>query len=44
MHIDNIDKETLILGERPTQRLYDTTLTSEAKNQLSFQYQVKHFV
>ena len=44
MHIGNIDKGTLILGERPAQRLYDTTLTSEAKNKLSFQYQVKHFV
>ena len=31
VHIDNKNKDILILGERPTQRLDDTTLTAEAK-------------
>ena len=32
--IDIKGKNILILGERPTQRLDDTTLTEEAKNHL----------
>ena len=31
VHIDNKNKDILILGEGPTQGLYDTTLTTEAK-------------
>ena len=31
VHIDNKNKDILILGEGPTQGLYDTTLTAEAK-------------
>ena len=31
VHIDNKNKDTLILGEGPTQGLDDTTLTAEAK-------------
>ena len=31
IHIDNKEKDFLILGEGPTQILYDTTLTAEAK-------------
>ena len=30
MHIDNENKYILILGEGPTQRLYDNTLRAEA--------------
>ena len=29
MHIDNKNKDILILGERPTQRLDDTPLTAD---------------
>ena len=31
VHIDNKNKDILIIGERPTQGLDDTTLTVEAK-------------
>ena len=31
VHIDNKNKDILILGEGPVQRLDDTTLTAEAK-------------
>ena len=31
VHIDNKNKDILILGEGPTQGLDDTTLTAEAK-------------
>ena len=31
VHIDNKNKDILIIGETPTQRLDDTTLTVEAK-------------
>ena len=31
VHIDNKGKDILILGERPTQGLNDTTLTTEAQ-------------
>ena len=32
VHVDNKGKDILILGEKPTQGLDDTTLTAEAKN------------
>ena len=35
-HIDNKNKDILILGEGPTQRLDDTTLTAEAKCPIKF--------
>ena len=31
VHVDNKNKNILILGEGPTQGLYDTTLKKEAK-------------
>ena len=31
MHVDNMGKDILILGEGPTQGLDDTTLTAEPK-------------
>ena len=31
MHVDNKNKDILVLGEGPTQELDDTTLTVEAK-------------
>ena len=34
LHVDNRKKDILILGEGPTQKLDDTTLTAEKKNQL----------
>ena len=36
MHVDNKGKDILILGEGPTQRLDDTTLTAEAKCPINF--------
>ena len=36
MHIVNKHKDILILGEGPTQRLDDTTLTAEAKYPINF--------
>ena len=36
VHIDNENKDILILGEGRTQRLDDTTLTAEAKYPISF--------
>ena len=36
MHVDNKEKDTLILGERPTQGLDDTTLTAEKKYSINF--------
>ena len=35
-HIDNKNKDILILGKGPTQRLDDTTLTAEAKYPIKF--------
>ena len=32
LHVDNRKKDILILGEGPTQKLDDTTLTAEKKN------------
>ena len=42
--IDNKNKDILILGEGPTQGLYDTTLTAEAKYPLNFAQSGKRFV
>ena len=36
VHIDNKDKDILIIGEGPTQRLDDATLTAEAKYPINF--------
>ena len=36
VHIDNKEKDTLILGEGPTEGLDDTTLTAEAKYPINF--------
>ena len=36
VHVDNKGKDILILGERPTQGLDDTTLTAEAKYPINF--------
>ena len=43
-HVDNEGKDILILGERPTQGLDDTTLTAEAKYPINFIQSVKRFV
>ena len=44
MHVDNKEKDILILGEGPTQGLYDTTLTAEAKFPINFTQSGKRFV
>ena len=44
VHIDNKGKVILILGERPTQGLDDTTLTSEAMYPINFTKPNKRFV
>ena len=44
VHIVNKKKDILILGEEPTQRLNDTTLTAEAKYPISFTLSGKRFV
>ena len=44
MHIGNKGKETLILGEGPTQGLHDTKLTAEAKYPINFTQSEKRFV
>ena len=36
VHINNNKKDNLILGKGPSQRLDDTTLTSEAHNSINF--------
>ena len=36
LDIDNENEDILILGEGPTQRLDDTTLTAEAKYPINF--------
>ena len=36
VHVDNMKKDILILGEGPTQGLDDTTLTSEKRYSISF--------
>ena len=44
VHIDNKGKDMLILSERPTQGLDDTTLTAEAKYPINFTQSGKRFV
>ena len=44
VHVDNKGKDIVILGEGPTQRLDDTTLTVEAKYPISFTQSGKRFV
>ena len=44
VHIDNKNKDGLILGERPTQGLDDTTLTAKAKHAINFTQPRKRFV
>ena len=44
VHIDNKNKDILILGEGPIQGLDDTTLTAEAKYPINFTQSRKRFV
>ena len=44
MYVDNEGKYILILGEGPTQRLDDTTLTAEAKYAINFTQSNRRFV
>ena len=44
VHIDNKDKDILILGEGQTQGLDDTTITAEAKYPVNFTQPRKRFV
>ena len=44
MHIDSKGKNILILGEEPTQRLDDTTLTAKAIYAINFTQLNKRFV
>ena len=43
VHVDNKEKNILILGEGPIQRLDDTTLTAEGKFPINFTQPEKHF-
>ena len=43
-HIDTKGKDTLILGEGPTQGLNDTTLAAEAKYLINFIQSGKMFI
>ena len=44
VHIDNKNKDILILGEEPTQGLDDAALTAEAKYPIKFIQPGKRFV
>ena len=44
VHIDNKDKDILILSEGPAQGLHDTTLTAEAKYLINFTQSGKRLV
>ena len=44
VHIDNKNKNILILGEGPKQKSDDTTLTAEAKYPMNFSQARKGFV
>ena len=44
VNVDNKTKDSLILGEEPTQGLDDTTLTPEAKYPINFTQPGKRFV
>ena len=41
MHIDNKNKNKLVLVEGPTQGLDNTTITAEAKHPIKFKYESK---
>ena len=43
VHVDNKEKNILILGEGPIQRLDDTTLTAEGKYPINFTQPEKDF-
>ena len=43
VHIDNENKDILILGKGPTQVLYDTTLTVEAEYSINFSRSQRKF-
>ena len=43
-YIDNKYKDILILGEGPTQRLHDTTLTAETKDSMNITQSEQRFV
>ena len=43
VHIDNKKKKILILGESPTQRLDDATLTADTMNHVNFTQPRKKF-
>ena len=44
VHVDNKNKDILVLGEGPTQRVDSTTLTAEAKHPINFTPPRKRFV
>ena len=44
VYIGNKNKDILFLGEVPTERLYDTTLTAEAKYSINFTQTRNRFV
>ena len=44
VHVDNKEKDILVLSEGPTQGLLDTTLTTEAKYHINFTQSGKRFV
>ena len=44
VHIDNKNKNILILGKGPTQGLYNTTLTREADDSINLSGSQKRFV
>ena len=44
VHIDNKNKDILVLGEGPTPRLNDTILTAEAKYHINFTQSGKRFI
>ena len=44
VHIDNKNKDILVLGKGPTQGLDNTTLTAEAKYPINFTESEKRFV
>ena len=43
VHIDNKGRDTVILGEGPTQEIDETTLTAEAKYAINFTQLQKRF-
>ena len=44
VHVDNMGKDILIIGEEPTRELDDTTLTEEAKYPINFTQSGKRFI